>query len=82
MKYTRLIPILLLCACTAKQPQEEMTEKPVSDTELKAKAEELAYKFILTDGHVDLPYRMKVAGFMLKKEIMDVSVETDGNFES
>jgi membrane dipeptidase len=81
MKYTRLIPILLLCACTAKQPQEEMTEKPVSDTELKAKAEELAYKFILTDGHVDLPYRMKVAGFMLKKEIMDVSVETDGNFD-
>lgn len=81
MKYTRLIPILLICACTAKQPQEEITSKSLTDAELKAKAKELADKFIITDGHVDLPYRMKVAGFMLKKEIMDVSVETDGNFD-
>ncbi|MEQ8712274.1 MAG: dipeptidase [Cyclobacteriaceae bacterium] len=81
MKYTRLIPFLLLCACTAKEPQQEMSEKPLNDAELKAKAKELADRFIITDGHVDLPYRMKVAGFMLKKEIMDVSVETDGNFD-
>lgn len=54
----------------------------MTDEELKAYADELAHKYIITDGHVDLPYRMKVAGFMLKKEPMDVSVRTpDGNFD-
>ena len=36
----------------------------------------------MVDGHVDLPYRMKVGGFTLQREILDVSVRTpDGNFD-
>lgn len=47
-----------------------------------ALAKKLAQEIILVDGHVDLPYRMKVGGFTLQREILDVSVRTpDGNFD-
>ena len=52
-----------------------------SDEDLRKLAAELCQKFIIVDGHVDLPYRMEVKGFMLKKEVEDVSVETSGNFD-
>ena len=45
-------------------------------------AKKLAQEIILVDGHVDLPYRMKVGGFTLQREVLDVSVRTpDGNFD-
>ncbi len=47
----------------------------------KALAAQLAQENIIIDGHVDLPFRMVVKGFMLKKEVEDVSVETEGNFD-
>ena len=53
----------------------------MSEEEIQAYADELAHKFIIVDGHVDLPYRMEVKGFMLRKEVEDVSVETAGNFD-
>lgn len=53
----------------------------MTDEEIRNYAIELAHENIIVDGHVDLPYRMQVDGFMLKKEIMDVSVETNGNFD-
>lgn len=48
---------------------------------LAVQAEALATKNIIVDGHVDLPFRMVVKGFMVRKEIEDVSVETTGNFD-
>ena len=53
-----------------------MTEK-----EQRQMATDLAQKFIMVDGHVDLPYRMKKKGFMITKEVEDVSIETSGNFD-
>lgn len=41
------------------------------DSALKLKAEELAHRFIITDGHVDIPWR-------LSKEMEDISVRTEG----
>lgn len=75
------LPFLVLGACSA--PKEDAKDpSAMTDEELRAYADTLAHKYIITDGHVDLPYRMKVAGFMLKKEIMDVSVRTpEGNFD-
>ena len=70
----------IIAACTNPETKET-TPSDMTDEELRAYATRLAQEYIITDGHVDLPYRMKVAGFMLKKEIMDVSVETDGNFD-
>jgi membrane dipeptidase len=43
----------------------------ISDETLRKKANELAHKFIIVDGHVDLPYR-------LNGKMEDVSVQTKG----
>ncbi len=56
--------------------------KELSEDELRAKAKELAQRFIIVDGHVDLPYRMEQGGFMLRQKVLNVSVEaSDGNFD-
>lgn len=65
-----LLLIFLVAACTQKESTEETVE--LTDDELKAKANELAKKFIITDGHIDLPYRLKGSNFDIgtEKEIL------------
>jgi membrane dipeptidase len=54
----------------------------VPNDELLAKANVLAHKFIITDGHVDLPYRLKVTNFRLEKEYLGIPYQTDkGDFD-
>ncbi len=74
-----LLVSIVIYSCGNNVGQEEKRE--LSAAELKVKANELAKKFIIADGHVDLPYRMQVKGFMLQKQIENVSVETSGNFD-
>ena len=46
-----------------------------NDATLRQKADELAHKYIITDGHVDIPYR-------LEENMEDVSVRTErGDFD-
>lgn len=53
-----------------------------SDEAMQAKAEQLAHQFIITDGHVDLPYRLRVQNFRLEREYLGIPVETDkGDFD-
>lgn len=77
---------LIIASCTTKKVIEapiiedkvEMTE----DEMRKKKANELAHKYIITDGHVDLPYRLKVKNFRLEKEYLGIPIETDdGDFD-
>lgn len=72
--------ILIVFAC---QPKEEAVDyTKMSDEDRLEAAKEIAHSTIMVDGHVDLPYRMKVGGFTLQREILDVSVRTpDGNFD-
>ncbi len=71
----------LLCA------QEEAAAKPnpwegKSDKELRQIADSLAQKFIITDGHVDLPYRLVTRNFRLTKELIGIPIESeDGDFD-
>jgi membrane dipeptidase len=44
----------------------------------QSKAERLAKKFIITDGHVDLPYRLKVQNFQLTKEFTGIPISSKG----
>ncbi len=45
-------------------------------------AVELAHRFIITDGHVDLPYRLKVKNFRLEREYMGIPIQTsEGDFD-
>ncbi len=72
---------MLLALAFACQTPENSKEKPLTDEELKTLADQLAHEYIIVDGHVDLPYRMEVKGFMVQKTVEDVSVETSGNFD-
>lgn len=54
----------------------------MDDAQLRAYADTLAHKYIITDGHVDLPYRLKVKNFRLEREYMGIPVSTkDGDFD-
>jgi membrane dipeptidase len=54
----------------------------LSDKALRQKAQKLADKFIIADGHVDLPYRLKVMNFKLEKEFLPIPVKSDqGDFD-
>ncbi len=49
---------------------------------LAMRADKLAHKYIITDGHVDLPYRLKIRNFQLTKEYIGIPIETeDGDFD-
>jgi membrane dipeptidase len=56
-----------------------------ADAALREKADKLAHQFIITDGHVDLPYRLKVQNFRLERHYIDsLVIATDsktGNFD-
>ncbi|SIN95821.1 dipeptidase [Algoriphagus halophilus] len=78
--YSLLLIGLMAWACQPKEAAVDYTS--MSDEERLKVATEIAHKTIMVDGHVDLPYRMKVGGFTLQREILDVSVRTDGgNFD-
>lgn len=52
------------------------------DSALKKHSMDLAQKYIIVDGHVDLPYRLKVTNFRLEKEYLGIPYETNsGDFD-
>jgi len=79
---------LFLLSCSTKKAVMETVPTPdtapklsVAETRM-AKANELAQQYIITDGHVDLPYRLKVKNFRLEKEFLGIPIETDeGDFD-
>ncbi len=52
------------------------------DFKLLKKANKLAQKYVIVDGHVDLPFRLKVKNFRLEKEYLGIPYQTnDGDFD-
>ncbi len=80
MKIKIAFAALLTCmivSCSEKRPVDRM-----DDEQLRAYADELAHKYIITDGHVDLPFRLKVKNFRLEREYMTIPVSTtEGDFD-
>lgn len=69
--------VLFLFSCSEKKPVERM-----NDNQLRAYADELAHKYIITDGHVDLPYRLKIKNFRVDREYMGIPIKTtEGDFD-
>lgn len=59
-----------------------MSDFAIDDPILLKRANQIAQKYIITDGHVDLPYRLKVQNFKLEREYMGIPIETDkGDFD-
>ena len=78
MKHLILYSICLLISITttirvlAQSTNEDMVQR----------ANKLAHDFIIVDGHVDLPYRLRVSNFRLEKEYLGIPIETDeGDFD-
>ena len=75
--YSLTILTLLFCTIGCSSSKKMATEDP-----LLTKANMLAQKYIITDGHVDLPYRLKVQNFRLEKEYIGIPIETEkGDFD-
>lgn len=67
MKIKYLFPILALAVLGCKDSSKEsknVTEAAAEEA-LMRKADSLAHAYIITDGHVDLPYRLKSEGIHL-----------------
>ncbi len=73
-----LIIILMSVAC---QPKEQRQAETGPEQDLEAKANELAKKFILTDGHIDLPYRLKGSGFNIETDKKELIRAEKGDFD-
>lgn len=64
-----ILTVLLLSGCGSSQ--SDGTAKVMSDEDYQKKAQTLAQKYLMLDGHIDIPYR-------LDQYMEDISVETDG----
>ncbi|MCF8244679.1 MAG: dipeptidase [Saprospiraceae bacterium] len=59
-----------------------LAQPSLSEDALRKQADELAHRFIIVDGHVDLPYRLSVKNFRLTKEFTGLPIQTDeGDFD-
>ncbi|HNP06275.1 MAG TPA: dipeptidase [Cyclobacteriaceae bacterium] len=68
---------IALSGCEQKKTEEKMT-----DEEMRAYANELAQRFIITDGHIDVPYRLKEANINITAENANILVSTtEGDFD-
>lgn len=69
--------LVLMASCAEKKPVETM-----NDEQLRAFADELAHKYVITDGHVDLPFRLKIKNFRVERQYMGIPIKSDeGDFD-
>ncbi len=72
-----LFAAFLLTSCASSK-----IKSSVSDDAQKELANRLAQKYIIADGHVDLPYRLKVKNFQLEKQYVGIPVKSaEGDFD-
>lgn len=77
--YTLLFALIMLTLVSACSKKDETARH---DEALHKTADSLAQVYIITDGHVDLPYRLKVKNFRLDREYLGIPVETkEGDFD-
>jgi len=80
MRYLILLSLIILISACANQ---KATTVPTTKMEtVVEKANRIAQENIITDGHVDLPYRLKIKNFRPTKEFLGIPIETDaGDFD-
>jgi len=78
MRISLFFAALFLISCKSTETVQT-TEK--AGPSLK-RAEQIAQKHIIVDGHVDLPYRLAISNFRLEKEFLGIPISTDkGDFD-
>jgi membrane dipeptidase len=62
--------------------QRPTSKLSFSDQQLRQKADEIAHKYVIIDGHVDLPYRLKIKNFQLERAYQNIPVSSkEGDFD-
>lgn len=79
----KFLPVAILASLLFSCTQTEKIDyTSMPDDQLKRVADSLAQAYILTDGHVDLPFRLKVKNFRLEKEFLGIPLSTtEGDFD-
>ncbi len=73
--------VLLLSLLSCQSEQKNKDDQPLYFPYL-SQADSLAHAFIITDGHVDLPYRLRVKGSEVQREYVERGGGTkDGDFD-
>ena len=71
---------LLLAACSTIERKKDYSSLP--QDQLQKLADSLAQAYIITDSHVDLPYRLKVKHFRLERDYLGIPISTtEGDFD-
>lgn len=67
MKLKFILPLLAiaLAGCKNENKSSEENNEAATEAAIMRKADSLAHAYIITDGHIDLPYRLKNEGIML-----------------
>ena len=75
MRYRTLLLLLILSSCVPAQTDTTSADR-------QRRAEEIAHRYIITDGHVDLPYRLRILNFRLEREFLPIPLASDeGDFD-
>ena len=82
LRYIIIFVSLTLASCSTTKESVAPVAKNVADMTNMEKADYFAHKYLITDGHVDLPYRLKIQNFKLEKEYLGIPLDTDdGDFD-
>ena len=69
-------------ACSGPKKSVQMAPEPGKQSNVQSLGEQYAQKYIITDGHVDLPYRLRVQNFKLTREYLGIPIKTEkGDFD-
>ena len=72
--FTLICASIFLLSCKTKKLAEYSPNQKI--------AEDLSQEFIIMDGHVDLPYRLKVTNFRLERDYVGIPIESEkGDFD-
>ncbi len=82
MKITKHLMIVLTGCLALACGKKKADYANLPDEQLRKIADSLAHTYIITDGHVDLPFRLKVKNFRLEREYMGIPISTtEGDFD-
>ncbi len=77
-----LLAGLMLTHCVNENNSVATATGPKDPETTAEQAQRLAQTLIITDGHVDLPYRLRIKNFRLTREYLGIPVETEeGDFD-
>ncbi len=80
MRKIVIYSLVLFFACQPKT-SEKIEQDVEVEIDFEAKAKELAQKYIITDGHVDLPYRLHESGFDIETDAAEIIKAEKGDFD-